>query len=104
MKFLRMDMKRSFANPGFFAGIFGIGALLVYNFVTESLHSGSLYYAIVNILATSGFTVFLPVFPVLGYASRFCGEYESGYYRLILARMKPQKFARIRIISTALSG
>ena len=104
MKFLRMDMKRSFANPGFFAGIFGIGALLVYNFVTESLHSGSPYYAIVNILATSGFTVFLPVFPVLGYASRFCGEYESGYYRLILARMKPQKFARIRIISTALSG
>ena len=70
MKFLRMDMKRSFANPGFFAGIFGIGALLVYNFVTESLHSGSPYYAIVNILATSGFTVFLPVFPVLGYASR----------------------------------
>ena len=37
-----------------------------------------------NILAASGFNVFLPVFPVLGYASRFCGEYESGYYRLIL--------------------
>lgn len=104
MKFLWMDVKRSFAAPGFFAGIFGLGALLVYNFVTESLHSGSPYYAIVNILATSGFTLFLPVFPVMGYAACFCGEYESGYYRLILARMKPQKFARIRIISVALSG
>lgn len=104
MKFLREDIKRSFANPGFFTGIFGLGALLAYNYVTESLHSGSPYYAIVNILAVSGFTVFLPVFPVLGYASRFCGEYESGYYRLILARMKPQKFARVRITSVALSG
>lgn len=104
MKFLREDIKRSFSNPGFFAGFFGLGALLTYNFVTESLHSGSPYYAIVNILAVSGFTVFLPVFPVLGYASRFCGEYESGYYRLILGRMKPQKFAGVRIISVALSG
>lgn len=104
MKFLWMDVKRSFANPGFFAGLFGFGALIAYNFVTESLHSGSPYYAIVNILAVSGFTVFLPVFPVLGYASCFCREYESGYYRLILARLKPQRFAKVRIISVALSG
>ncbi|MDE6951122.1 MAG: hypothetical protein K2P64_09430, partial [Lachnospiraceae bacterium] len=64
MKFLWMDVKRSFATPGFLAGILGLGALLVYNFVTESLHSGSPYYAIVNILSESCFTVF----PVLGYA------------------------------------
>lgn len=103
-KFLWEDIRRSVANPGFLAGIIGLGALLTYNFVTESLHSGSPYYAIVNILAVSGFTAFLPVFPVLGYAARFCGEYESGYYRLILARMKPQEFARVRIASVALSG
>lgn len=103
-KFLREDIRRSFANPGFFTGIFGLGALLTYNFVTESLHSGSPYYAIVNILAASGFIVFLPVFPVLGYASRFCEEYGSGYYRLILARIKPQKFVQVRSISVALSG
>ena len=78
MKFLREDMKRGFFNPGFFAGFFGLGALLTYNFVTESLHSGSPYYAIVNILAVSGFTVFLPVFPVLGYASQFCSAHVIG--------------------------
>ena len=89
---------------GFAAGFCGLSALLVYNFVTESLGSGSVYYAIVNILAVSGFTVFLPVFPVLGYASNFCEEYESGYYRLILSRMKPQKYAQVRIISVELSG
>ena len=103
-KFFLQDIKRSFMNMGFVAGFCGLSALLTYNFVTESLHSGSVYYAIVNILAASGFTVFLPVFPVLGYASNFCGEYESGYYRMILSRMKPQKYAQVRIISVALSG
>ena len=103
-KFLLQDIKRSFMNMGFVAGFCGLSALLTYNFVKESLHAGSVYYAIVNILAASGFIVFLPVFPVLGYASNFCGEYESGYYRLILSRMKPQKYAQVRIISVALSG
>ena len=103
-KFLLQDIKRSFMNMGFAAGFCGLSVLLAYNFITESFHSGSVYYAIVNILAASGFTVFLPVFPVLGYASNFCGEYESGYYRLILSRMKPQKYAQVRIISVALSG
>ena len=103
-KFLLHDIKRSFMNMGFVAGFCGFSALLTYNFVTESIHAGSVYYAIVNILAASGFIVFLPVFPVLGYASNFCGEYESGYYRLILSRMKPQKYAQVRIISVALSG
>lgn len=88
---------------GFAVGFCGLGALLAYNYITDSLH-GDPYYAVVNILAASGFVVFLPVFPVLGYASRFCGEYESGYYRLILSRMKPGEFAQVRIISVALSG
>lgn len=102
--FLQKDIRRSFTSPGFFAGMFGLGALLTYNYVTESYCSGDPYYAIVNILAVSGFTVFLPVFPVLGYASEFCGEYESGYYRLILARMRPWQFARVRMFSVGLSG
>lgn len=103
-KFLLQDIKRSFMNMGFAAGFCGLSALLAYNFVTESLGSGSAYFAIINILAASGFTILLPVFPVLGYASNFCEEYESGYYRLILSRMKLQKYAQVRIISVALSG
>lgn len=102
-KFLLQDMKRSFMNMGFAVGLCGLGALLAYSYFVDSLH-GDPYFAVVNILAASGFVVFLPVFPVLGYASRFCGEYESGYYRLILSRMKPQKYAQARIISVALSG
>ena len=102
-KFLLQDIKRSFVNMGFAVGFCGLGALLAYSYFGDSLH-GDPYYAVVNILAASGFVVFLPVFPVLGYASRFCGEYESGYHRLILSRMKPQEYARTRIISVALSG
>lgn len=97
------DIGRSFLNMGFAAGFCGLGALLVYSYVTDSLYCDP-YFAVVNILAASGFVVFLPVFPVLGYASAFCGEYESGYYRMILSRMKPLHYARTRIISVALSG
>lgn len=88
---------------GFAAGFCGLSALLAYSYFTDSLH-GDPYYAVVNIMAASGFAVFLPVFPVLGYASAFCGEYESGYYRLMLSRMKPRKYAQTRMISVALSG
>ena len=102
-KFLLQDIKRSFMNMGFAVGFCGLGALLAYSYFADSLH-GDPYFAVVNILAASGFVVFLPVFPVLGYASRFCGEYESGYHRLILSRMKLQQYARARIISVALSG
>lgn len=91
-------------NMGFVAGVCGLGALFAYNFVTESMGAGSVYYAIVNILAASGFAPFRPVFPVLGYSSKFCEEYASGYYRMILSRMNPKKFAQTRIISVALSG
>ncbi len=102
--FLRQDVKRSFCNMGFAAGFLGLFALMCYNFVTESMTEEGFYYAIVNLLAASGFTVFLPVFPVLGYASAFCGEYKSGYYRFILSRMSFRDYARVRIASVALSG
>lgn len=104
LKFLLQDVKRGIFNIGFVAGVCGLGALFAYNFVTESIGAGSVYFAIVNILAASGFMPFRPVFPVLGYSSSFCEEYESGYYRMILARMKPLKYAQARIISVALSG
>ena len=39
MKFLREDMKRSFSNPGFFAGCFGLGALLRSEEHTSELQS-----------------------------------------------------------------
>lgn len=91
-------------NPGFAAGISGLGTLLAWNFFRESVGAGSFYYAVVNIMAASGFTVFAPVFPVLGYASRFCQEYESGYYRFILSRMSAKEYAMTRIVSVALSG
>ncbi len=103
-KFLGQDIKRSVFNLGFAAGICGLGALLAKNFFTESVGAGSFYYAVVNIMAASGFSVFVPIFPVLGYSSWFCREYESGYYRFILARTSVNEYALTRIVSVALSG
>ena len=105
-KFLLQDIKRSLTGWGFWLGFGGLCALFLYNMVTQSAlnHTQDSYYIIVNAVAASGFTVFLPLFPVLAYSSDFCEEYESGYYRMILARMSVRGYAQARIISVAISG
>jgi len=104
--FFVQDLKRSFFNPGFFIGMSVIGALLFTTFVMDAPmdRSRSGYYILFNIFGASGFGPFAALFPVLAYASNFCEEYRSGYYRMIFARMGPYRFGRIRIITVALSG
>lgn len=106
MRFLMRDIKRGFGNAGFWAGFGGLGGLFLFSIFSEGYLGAEpdSYFMIVNILAASGFIVFVPVFPVLGYSSSFCEEYESGYYRMILARMGMKKYARTRMISAGLSG
>lgn len=100
------DVKRSFCNMGFWAGLGGLTVLFLVNIVTnnELNHSTSSYFIMINAWATSGFTPLLPIFPVLAYAVSFCEEYQSGYYRMLFARIKPEKFGLIRISSVAFSG
>ncbi len=104
--FLLQDMKRSFCNVGFLAGLCGLTVLFLFNIITNNPldHSVSSYFIMINAWAASGFSPLLPVFPVLAYASVFCGEYQSGYYRMIFARMRPEKFGFMRMVSVALSG
>lgn len=104
--FFWKDLKRSFLNPGFFAGLAAVTALLLGTVVTMSVLDGSRssYFILFDAFGASGFGPFAPVFPVLAYATSFCEEYQSGYYRLIFARMSPMRFGRIRICTVALSG
>ncbi len=104
--FFLQDLKRSFLNPGFFIGLAAVAALLLAAVVTASPLDGSRssYYILFNAFGASGFGPFAPIFPVLAYASNFCEEYQSGYYRMIFARMGPVRFGRIRICTVALSG
>ena len=95
--FFWKDMKRSFLNVGFFAGMAAVAALLTAAVVTgtppERIRSS--YYILFNVFGASGFGPFAAVFPVLAYAARFCEEYQSGYYRMIFSRMSPVRFGRI---------
>ena len=104
--FFWKDMKRSFLNVGFFVGMASVAALLTAAVATgtppERIRSS--YYILFNVFGASGFGPFAAVFPVLAYATRFCEEYQSGYYRMIFSRMSPTRFGRIRICSVALSG
>lgn len=104
--FFLQDIKRSFFNIGFLVGVGGLTALLLHSAVVYSGLTGlqDSYFILVDAWAISGFIPMLPVFPVLPYASRFCEEYVSGYHRMIFARMRPEKFALVRMISVGLSG
>lgn len=104
--FFLQDLKRSFFNIGILVGMGGLTAMLLHTFVAVSGAGGSQdsYFIQVDAWAISGFIPLLPVFPVLSYASRFCEEYESGYYRMIFARMRPERFALVRMTTVGLSG
>ncbi len=104
--FFWKDLKRSFLNPGFFVGLALVTALLASAVVIWSPldRSRSSYFILFNAFGASGFGPFAAIFPVLAYASNFCEEYQSGYYRMIFARMGPMRFGRVRICTVALSG
>ena len=103
--FFLQDLKRSFLNRGFFAGLFVVTWILVSGAFHAPLdRSRSAYFIIVEVFAASGFTPFAAIFPGLAYASVFCEEYSSGYIKMIYSRMLPRKFALTRIVTVALSG
>ncbi len=104
--FFWKDMKRSFLNIGFFIGLAAAAVLLLVTAVTGAPldRTRSSYHILFNLFGASGFTPFAAVFPVLAYATNFCEEYHSGYYRMIFARMSPVRFGGLRIINVALSG
>lgn len=104
--FFWKDMKRSFLNIGFFIGLAAAAVLLLVAAVTGAPldRTRSSYHILFNLFGASGFTPFAAVFPVLAYATNFCEEYQSGYYRMIFARMSPVRFGGLRIINVALSG
>ncbi|MCM1181529.1 MAG: hypothetical protein NC347_14845 [Clostridium sp.] len=104
--FFIQDLRRSFLNPGFFIGTAAISVLLFVALIAGAPldRSRSSYYILFNVFGASGFGPFAAVFPVLAYATGFCEEYQSGYYRMIFSRMTPFRFGKVRIITVALSG
>lgn len=103
--FFLQDLKRSFLNRGFFAGLF----IVTWMLVSAAFHapldrSRSSYFIMAEIFAASGLTPFAAIFPGLAYASVFCEEYSSGYLKMIYSRMPPKKFGLIRMVTVALSG
>lgn len=103
--FFLQDLKRSFLNKGFFAGLLVVTWILVSAAFHVPLNrSRSSYFIMMEVFAASGFTPFAAIFPGLAYASVFCEEYSSGYIKMIYSRMLPRKFALTRIVTVSLSG
>lgn len=104
--FLKQDLGRSMINPGFFAGVAFVLAILLPAAIFDSPMDGSRSFlnAFGNIFHASGFAPFAAVFPVLAYSTTFCEEYGQGYFRMILHRTGFARFARVRMLTVAFSG
>ena len=104
--FFRQDLKRSILNPGFFAGIIFVFAILLPPAVFDTPLNGSRSYlhGFGNVFHASGFSPFAAVFPVLAYASVYCEEHGSGYLCMILQRTGFVRFIKVRAATVACSG
>ncbi|MGN0154610.1 MAG: hypothetical protein ACI4A3_09165 [Lachnospiraceae bacterium] len=105
--FLKQDMKRAFTGKTMWFSVILLTGILIHGTVTyTNMNPGasSTYVYIINAMALSGFGPFAAVFPALGYSVRFCEEYSSGYFQMIMARISWKKFGIVRIISVGLSG
>lgn len=105
-RFFLQDLRRSILNPGFFAGIFFVLAVLMPAAVLDTPLDGSRSYlfGFGNVFHASGFSPFAAVFPVLAYAAAYCEEYNSGYLQMILHRTGYAGFLRVRAVTVACSG
>lgn len=52
----------------------------------------------------SGLAPFAVLIPIIPYATSFCDEYNSGYFRLALIRSERNKYCFSKVMSTFLSG
>jgi len=104
--FFVQDLKRSFLNRGFFAGIVFALAILLPTAVLDMPLNGSRSYlhGFGNIFHASSFTPFAAIFPVLAYAAVYCEEYNSGYLQMILHRTGFAGFMKVRTATVACSG
>lgn len=104
--FFKEDLRRAVGNKGVFFSILFLTYILVRGIWlnTNFGNSVSTYEIIANAMALSGFSPFAVVFPVMGYATIFCGEYRSGYFRMISARMNWGVYGFLRMVTTGISG
>lgn len=105
-RFFLQDLRRSIINPGFFAGIVFVLAILLPPAVFDTPLSGSRSYlhGFGNVFHASGFSPFAAVFPVLAYGAVYCEERGSGYLQMILHRSGLKGFMRVRTVTVACSG
>ena len=106
--FLKQDIKRTLQDKMLWISLIALLAILVHGMVTytdmDRSAGISTYVYIVNAMALSGFGPFAAVFPALGYAVRFCDEYNSGYLQMILSRTNWKTYGVVRLISVGISG
>jgi len=106
MDYFQQDLARAIKARGFWIAMAVLCGIFLHAIRTNTNLDGSVstYEIIVNAMALSGFGPFAAIFPTLGYSVAFCEEYQSGYLKMICARISWKKFGIVRMLTVAFSG
>jgi hypothetical protein len=100
------DTKRAVWNYGMALSVVVVLFMFVRSCTIELIDMEHLdrLYIITIPMALSGFTPFASLFAVLPGSASFCDDYNSGYIKNIAIRVGWKRYAKGRIVSTAVSG
>ena len=102
------ELKKAVWNWRMAAAVLTAFLVLVHPLALDNVWSymktGDVLYWITFPMATSGFTPFACVFPILPYGMRFVEEYNTGYIKAAISRSGKRSYIRRKIAGTAVSG
>lgn len=103
---MKADLKSAVFNYSMLAALLLVLILLFRTMLGDANANTEADYLeyILAPMATSGFTPFAVLFPLLPYSVRFADEYNSGYLRFSVMRFGKNRYIFSKIISTGISG
>lgn len=102
------DLKKAVLNWKMAASVLCAFLILIHPLILDNVWSGmkeqDALYWLTFPMATSGFTPFACIFPIIPYGLGFVEEYNTGYIKVVISRSGKKVYIRNKIISCLVSG
>lgn len=102
------EIKKAVLNWKMAASVLSAFLILIHPLILDNVWSGmkehDVLYWLTFPMATSGFTPFACVFPIIPYGLGFVEEYNTGFIKAVISRSGKRVYIRNKIISCLVSG
>lgn len=102
MQQLRSDFKRACISANFLLAILSTVLILLLSASLGLIHAYSLYY--ISTLTNMSFTILSYIICTFPYATSFCVDWNTKYYRFICIRTGPTIYSISKVIASTVSG